>query len=81
MCAAAGFLLRKGTLLDHSTLLQDSLDPCPIGQLDTHSNRTQDVAETKGLGARPPPFLQVCDWAIGLNYIQLALSTLRLQYG
>lgn len=33
----------------------NSLSPRPIGQLDTNSNRTQKVTETKDLGGGSPP--------------------------
>ena len=46
-CAFEGFLPTKGRLLG---LPQDSLSPHPTGQRHTDTNRTQTVAETKGLG-------------------------------
>lgn len=36
--------------------------------MDTNSNRIQNVAETKGLGAGFLSFLQAHGWAAGLHY-------------
>lgn len=61
MCALEGLLPTKGTLRDHPNLPQDSLSSRPIGQLDTDSNRTQNITETEGLGAGSPSILPVHD--------------------